>query len=149
MAAANSVIRHNVGRKGKELWTDRGEGDPVVLYEVPDDQMEAMAVLLERAPDLDGVFLCSDYMAVAAMEVIRAAGLRVPDDVAVAGYDDVPLAAWCNPRLTTIHQPVHRGGALMVDLLFAMLDGQPASPVTLPVNLVVRDSCGEAQSTKT
>ena len=45
LAAANSVIRHNVGRKGKELWTDRGEGDPVVLFEVPDDQMEAMAVL--------------------------------------------------------------------------------------------------------
>jgi DNA helicase-2/ATP-dependent DNA helicase PcrA len=45
LAAANSVIRHNVGRKGKELWTDRGEGDPVALYEVPDDQMEAMAVL--------------------------------------------------------------------------------------------------------
>ncbi|HET9887714.1 MAG TPA: UvrD-helicase domain-containing protein, partial [bacterium] len=45
LAAANSVVRHNVGRKGKELWTDRGEGDPVVLFEVPDDQMEAMAVL--------------------------------------------------------------------------------------------------------
>jgi len=45
LAAANSVIRHNVGRKGKELWTDKGEGDPVVLYEVSDDQMEAMAVL--------------------------------------------------------------------------------------------------------
>jgi len=109
----------------------------------PGGGQEAMAALLERAPDLDAVFLCSDYMAVAAMEVIRATGRRLPEDVAVAGYDDVPLAAWSNPRLTTIHQPIHRGGALMVDLLFAMLDGQAVSPVTLPVELVVRDSCGE------
>ncbi|MFN8377604.1 MAG: LacI family DNA-binding transcriptional regulator [Anaerolineae bacterium] len=107
--------------------------------------MEAMAALLEHAPDLDGVFLCSDYMAVAAMEVIRGTGRRVPEDVAVAGYDDVPMAAWSNPRLTTIHQPIHRGGALMVDLLFSMLDGKHVSPVTLPVHLVVRGSCGADQ----
>ncbi|MBL8147533.1 MAG: LacI family DNA-binding transcriptional regulator [Anaerolineae bacterium] len=119
--------------------------ESLILYSdfSPGGGREAMAALLEREPGLDGVFLCSDYMAVAAMEVIRASGRRVPEDVAVAGYDDVPLAAWCNPRLTTIHQSVHRGGALMVDLLFAMLDGQPAAPVTLPVHLVVRDSCGE------
>lgn len=108
----------------------------------PSGGREAMAALLERAPDLDAVFLCSDYMAVAALEVIRASGRRVPGDLAVVGYDDVPLAALSNPRLTTVQQPIHQGGALMVELLFALLDGQRVSPVTLPVGLVVRDSCG-------
>lgn len=111
----------------------------------PGSATEAMSRMFQRAPDLDAVFLCSDYIAVAAMEVIRAAGRRVPDDVSVVGYDDVPLAAYCTPRLTTIHQPIHRGGVQMVASLFAMLDGQPTAPVTLPVHLVIRDSSG-AQS---
>lgn len=108
----------------------------------PGGATAAMTALLERAPDLDAVFLCSDYMAVAAMEVMRAAGRRVPDDVSVVGYDDVPLAAYCTPRLTTLHQPIHRGGQKCVESLFALLDGQQLTPVTLPVHLVIRDSCG-------
>ncbi len=108
----------------------------------PGGATTAMRTLLERAPDFDAVFLCSDYMAVAAMEVIRASGRRVPDDVSVVGYDDVPLAAYCTPRLTTIHQPIHRGGAQMVEALFSMLDNQQPAPVTMPVQLVIRDSCG-------
>lgn len=102
----------------------------------------AMTALLERAPDFDAVFLCSDYMAVAAMEVMRAAGRRVPDDISVVGYDDVPLAAYCTPRLTTLHQPIHRGGQKCVESLFALLDGQQPEPITLPIHLVIRDSCG-------
>jgi DNA-binding LacI/PurR family transcriptional regulator len=113
----------------------------------PGGATAAMTALLERAPDLDAVFLCSDYMAVAAMEVMRAAGRRVPDDVSVVGYDDVPLAAYCTPRLTTLHQPIHRGGAKCVETLFALLDGQQPAPLTLPVNLVIRDSCGAISET--
>jgi DNA-binding LacI/PurR family transcriptional regulator len=100
----------------------------------------AVETLLRRAPDLDGLFACSDFMAVAAMEALRAAGRRVPTDVAVVGYDDVPLASYCSPRLTTIRQPIHAGGALLVQMLFALLDGAAAESVVLPVELVARDS---------
>lgn len=102
----------------------------------------AMADLLQRAPDLDGVFLCSDYMALAALEFLRSSGRRVPADVSVVGYDDVPLAAYSSPRITTIHQPIPLGGEQLVEALFAQLDGRPAASITLPVHLVIRDSCG-------
>lgn len=102
----------------------------------------AMHRLLERAPDLDAVFLCSDFMSVAALEVLRAEGRRVPEDVAVIGYDDIPLAAYCSPRLTTVRQPIHEGGRLMVQKLFDLIEGKPTESTILPYELIIRDSCG-------
>lgn len=100
----------------------------------------AAETLLQRAPDLDGVFVCSDFMAVAVMDALRAHGRRVPTAVSVVGYDDVPLASYCSPRLTTIRQRIHEGGALMVDKLFDLIDGTPTASALLPVELIVRDS---------
>jgi len=100
----------------------------------------AAHTLLDRAPDLDGIFACSDFMAVAVMEALRARGRSVPADVSVVGYDDVPLASYCSPRLTTIRQQTHEGGKRMVDTLFALIEGKPAQSVVLPVELIVRDS---------
>jgi DNA-binding LacI/PurR family transcriptional regulator len=104
--------------------------------------VQAVAELLDRAPDLDGVFVCSDFMSIAAMEVLRERGRRVPGDISVVGYDDIQLAAYCSPRLTTIRQQVHEGGRLMVQKLFALIEGEPAASAVLPLELVVRDSCG-------
>jgi DNA-binding LacI/PurR family transcriptional regulator len=102
--------------------------------------------LLDRAPDIDGLFLCSDFMSVAAMEVLRGRGRQVPDDVSVVGYDDIPLAAYCSPKLTTIRQPIQEGGRLMVrkliELIEGKLEGTSAESVILPTQLIVRDSCG-------
>lgn len=108
----------------------------------PQAGLTAMTELLDRDPNLDAVFLCSDFMAVSAMEVLRLRGRVVPDDVSIIGYDDIPLAAYSNPRLTTVRQPIHEAGRLLVRKLFDMLDGKSVEPTVLPFELIIRDSCG-------
>lgn len=122
--------------------------DDLILFTdfTPQVAAQATQTLLDRAPDLDALFLCSDFTAVAAMEVIRAGGRRVPDDVSVVGYDDIPLAAYCSPRLTTIRQPIRKAGQLLVQKLFALIDGQSVDDEILPFELIVRDSCGANQA---
>jgi len=104
----------------------------------------AMQQLLTRRPD--AVFVASDMMAIGALRVLREAGLRVPEDVAIVGFDDVPQAARTEPPLTTVRQPVYRLGAIAVDSLLDLIDHQDSSPrrIVLPTELVVRASCGSA-----
>ncbi|AXK35836.1 LacI family transcriptional regulator [Streptomyces armeniacus] len=108
----------------------------------------AMAELLDRTPDLDAVFAGSDLMASGAIRTLRAYGRRVPEDVAVVGYDDLEPAAWADPPLTTVRQDVEGMGRMMAELLMRRLglapesrgaDGVPASVVT-SARLVVRAS---------
>jgi DNA-binding LacI/PurR family transcriptional regulator len=96
----------------------------------------AAAWLLDRIPRLDALFVASDAMAAGALQALRKAGRRVPEDVAVIGFDDAPLAAFTTPALTTVRQPVEELGAVTAALLL-----QPAAdnPV-LPTELVVRAS---------
>jgi DNA-binding LacI/PurR family transcriptional regulator len=82
----------------------------------------AMTALLERAPDLDAVFVASDVMAVGALRALRDAGRRIPDDVAVVGFDDAAVAQTCDPPLTTVAQPLEDMTALMVDLLLRRIE---------------------------
>lgn len=112
----------------------------------------ATARLLERVPDVDAVFVASDLMALGAMAQLRRLGRRVPDDVAVVGFDDIPDAAHADPPLTTLRQHTVDQGRLMVRLLLARTrpelladDGglpsvRDADHVILPVELVRRDS---------
>ncbi|KSW29715.1 LacI family DNA-binding transcriptional regulator [Cellulomonas sp. B6] len=99
-----------------------------------------MDTLLDRAPDLDAVFAASDLMAAGALGVLRRRGLRVPEDVAVGGFDDSGLAATLDPPLTTIHQPFDRISAEMVAMLLDVVGGAPHSAVTMPAELVRRAS---------
>jgi DNA-binding LacI/PurR family transcriptional regulator len=100
----------------------------------------AMARLLERWPDLDAVFAESDNMAAGALRALRAAGRTVPDDVAVVGFDDLPIAQTTDPALTTVHQPVQALGREMAKMLIDLMDGEQPSPLLLPTHLVVRAS---------
>ncbi len=88
----------------------------------------------------DGVLACSDMLALQAVQALRALARRVPADVAVVGYDDMPLASFSDPPLTTVHQPVALAGAELVDALLALLRGEAAPSRTLAVHLVVRGS---------
>ncbi|MFE3593230.1 LacI family DNA-binding transcriptional regulator [Streptomyces niveus] len=89
----------------------------------------AMELLLAEQPDLDGVFAANDLMAVGACRVLRERGRRVPDDVAVIGFDDSRAAASCRPPLTTVRQPVEDMAAEMSRLLLDRLS-RPDRPVT-------------------
>jgi DNA-binding LacI/PurR family transcriptional regulator len=100
----------------------------------------AMETLLATAPDLDAVFVASDLMALGALEALGRAGRRVPEDVAVVGFDDSPAANAARPALTTVRQPWRRISAEMVRLLLALFDGQEPAAVLLPTELVRRES---------
>lgn len=102
----------------------------------------AMRQLLSQEPE--AVFAASDTMAFGAIQAIREAGLKVPDDIAIVGFDDLPLAAQCDPPLTTIRQPVQRNGKLAVETLIEMLETAPHPPrhIVLPTELIIRSSCG-------
>ncbi|MEU2349728.1 LacI family DNA-binding transcriptional regulator [Modestobacter sp. NPDC049651] len=82
----------------------------------------AMEQLLARVPDLDAVFAASDPMAVGALRVLRAAGRRVPEDVAVVGFDDADVAQTCDPPLTTVAQPLADMTQEMTELLLRQVD---------------------------
>lgn len=100
----------------------------------------AMGKLLAQAPDLDAVFVGSDLMATGALAALRRAGRRVPEDVAVGGFDDSSVASTAQPPLTTIRHPLTRISSEMVRLLLELMAGQPPAAVLLPTQLVVRES---------
>ena len=97
----------------------------------------AMRALLDRCPDIDAVFAASDPMALGALRALREAGRKVPDDVALVGFDDGPLAAVSDPPLTTVHQPMERLGREMATMLLGQIS---SGGVTAPEQLVLEAS---------
>lgn len=100
----------------------------------------AMQRLLEQAPDLDAVFVNSDLMAIGAINVIQNSGKRVPEDIAVVGYDDLSIANYNNLPLTTVRQNISLAGKLLAQNLIQYIQTGVVTNVTLPVELVVRKS---------
>lgn len=121
---------------------DLGLGEELIAYGdySAASGRRAMAELLERVPDLDAVFAANDLMATGALSTLREAGRRVPEDVAVGGFDDTGPAAETDPPLTTMRQPFAAISAEMVSVLLGMVDGAGPKFVTLPAELVVRRS---------
>jgi len=103
----------------------------------------AMRELLTRSPRPRAVFATNDMMAIGAMVAIREAGLRVPDDIAIAGFDDITVARLLNPPLTTVAQFPQHLGQRAAELLFERLDGSVSGDgrrVEMPYELMVRSS---------
>ena len=103
---------------------------------------EATSTLLQRGAAFDAVFAASDLIAIGAMRALASRGLRVPADVAVVGFDDIPMASFVNPPLTTVQQDTRRAGELLVETLLNLIHGDRAQSIKLPATLVVRQSCG-------
>ncbi|MGD0274282.1 MAG: substrate-binding domain-containing protein [Gaiellaceae bacterium] len=103
--------------------------------------MEQLLALEERP---EAVFCASDTMALGAIRAAHAAGLRVPDDIAVVGFDDASFASVMEPALTTVRQDKPGLGAAACEALVRIIDGTTSGPpvVVLPVELIVRESCG-------
>lgn len=101
----------------------------------------AMTRILEAGVRPDGLFIASDLMARGALAVLGRAGIRVPDDLAIVGFDDSPVATSVTPALTTMRQPSLAQGEKMADVLLDLLAGRDPDHVTvLETELVVRDS---------
>nr|WP_297424537.1 LacI family DNA-binding transcriptional regulator [uncultured Actinotalea sp.] len=102
----------------------------------------AMEELLEREPDVDGVFAASDAVAAGALDALRAAGRRVPEDVGVVGFDDSSWALRTHPQLTTVHQPASLLGERAAESVLAQVSGSAPEPggTLLETHVVVRGS---------
>jgi LacI family transcriptional regulator len=106
----------------------------------------SMQRLLPARPD--AVFAASDIMAIGAMRAAREAGLRIPEDVAFVGFDDLPIATLSDVQLTTIRQPVLQFGAKAVEVLIDLIENgiQPPRHIIMETELVIRESCGAVRS---
>lgn len=89
-----------------------------------------------------GVFCYNDMVAIGALMACRELGLAVPEEVSVVGYDDVEMASYVTPSLTTIHQPKLRLGEIAMQMLLDMMEGRPVQDQVLPNQLIVRHSAG-------
>ena len=103
---------------------------------------EAARELLRRGLAFDAIFAASDLIAIGAMKALHEQGLRVPEDVAVAGFDDIPMAAYVNPSLSTVQQDTKLAGNLLVETLLKLINDEPVESFTLPVKLALRRSSG-------
>jgi DNA-binding LacI/PurR family transcriptional regulator len=119
---------------------DQSLVQPAHFY--PESAMEAIEVLVERGIDFDGVVAASDMIAIGAMRGLTNCGKSVPTEVSVMGYDDVLVAAYASPALSTIRQDVTKAGRLMVNKLLRMIEGETVQSSTLPTDLIIRESCG-------
>jgi LacI family transcriptional regulator len=105
----------------------------------------AMQQLLPLRPE--AVFAASDTMAIGAIRAVRDAGLRVPEDIAFVGFDDLPVASLSDFSLTTVRQPIIQFGAKAVDTLIDLIENgiKPSRRIIMDTELVIRDSCGASQ----
>jgi DNA-binding LacI/PurR family transcriptional regulator len=102
---------------------------------------------LARKGDATAVFVANDQMAIGVLHAFAEAGLRVPDDVSVVGFDDIPEAGYLNPALTTVRQDFQAIGQKAIDLVTATLDGSTTSVPLLPPELIIRDSTAPHEET--
>lgn len=111
------------------------------LYEYSGGR-DAMEELLRKAPDVDGVFAASDAVAAGALDALRAAGRRVPEDVGVVGFDDSSWARRTDPQLTTVHQPARLLGERAAESVLAQIQGETADGLgtLLETHVVARGS---------
>jgi DNA-binding LacI/PurR family transcriptional regulator len=152
-------IVHITGPLDYQVSLDRLEGyklalqynktlfDPALVIEqnfTMESGSEAAAQLCRSGTEFDAIFAGNDRMAIGAMRELLKAGIRVPQDVAIVGYDNMEMAEVTTPALTTIHQPMRRMGTVAAQMLLAELSGQPVEngQVVVPSELVVRESCG-------
>lgn len=134
LAGWRDVMRSATGDAPAEL-VERGDFQAETGY-------EGTKRLLARLPHLDAIFAGADLIALGVLQALREAGRRVPDDVAVVGFDDIPAAQRTDPPLTTVHQPVEAIGARMATMLLSRISGVPVDPpwAVLPTELVHRGS---------
>ena len=103
---------------------------------------QAAEKLLESGADFDGIFAVTDVIAIGAMRALQDAGRRVPEDVAVVGFDDMPLAAHVTPALTTVRQDIKLASEGLVDAIVGLIEGHPVESTLMAPQLIVRQSCG-------
>ena len=119
--------------------------NPELILEVPFDMHHAQAAfhdVLERRVRFDAAVCASDVMALSAIATLSESGVRVPEDIAVVGYDDIGLAAYSRPPLTSVRQNIRWAGRVLVESVLGLINGEQVTDTTLASTLIVRRSCG-------
>lgn len=98
--------------------------------------------LVGRNCGFDGIIAASDLIAIGAIRALADAGLHVPEDVAIVGFDDMPAARFGNPALSTVSQNTKRAAELLVELIVRQINGEKVQSHIIPAPLIVRESCG-------
>ena len=103
---------------------------------------QAAKKLLAEKKGIEAIFCVNDVMALGAMNAIQEEGLKIPEDIAVVGFDDIELAALSKPSLSTVAQPKYESGKIAAELLFKQIEGaqSPGKYYSIEPNLVVRQS---------
>jgi DNA-binding LacI/PurR family transcriptional regulator len=107
-----------------------------------DSGFEAVSDLMDRGVKFDGIVATSDMLAIGAMRALSMRGISVPNDVSVVGYDDIDVASYSSPALTSIRQDVLKAGHLLVTKVLRQLSGHNSPSERLQTELIVRGSCG-------
>ena len=121
------------------------EVDERLIVEGHYDEPSGYQRMLELIPlGVDAVFCASDVMALGALRAAASIGLRVPGDVAIVGFDDIPFTSTNQPALTTVSQPIAELGSMATQMLIRLIDGAPVEQpaVVLPAHLIIRSTCG-------
>jgi DNA-binding LacI/PurR family transcriptional regulator len=124
---------------GCEVWPDLQVDATDSIEHVGFDATRHM---IDTGVKFDAIFAASDLLAIGAIRALVESGLRVPGDVAVVGFDDIPIANYVNPPLTTVLQDTKLAGERLVDTLIKLVHGEAIGNQLLPAKLVVRRSCG-------
>jgi LacI family repressor for deo operon, udp, cdd, tsx, nupC, and nupG len=130
----------------REGMTKLGRGDVQNLLYMGDFSLdsgaEAARAILAKDKLPSAILAANDAMAIGALQIIKRQGLRVPQDISLVGFDDIKFSAYCDPPLTTIHQPRTRIGELSMQMMLDILNGRETTPgrCELPHKLVIRDS---------
>ena len=157
VALGRTRIAHLAGPQEWREARDRRDGWRAALAEVglepgpmaigdwrSESGVTAFEQILAADPHIDGLFAASDQMALGALQVANARGIRIPDELAVVGFDGLPEAAQFTPSLTTIRQPLAEMGRLAVRELLLALDAEPGVDIVrnlvLPTELIIGDS---------
>ncbi|MEE2002978.1 LacI family DNA-binding transcriptional regulator [Alkalimonas sp. MEB108] len=104
----------------------------------------AVQNLLDSGKAVDAIFCASDLIAIGVMQGIQQRGLQVPDDIAVMGFDDIPVASYTTPPLSTIQQDTSLAGEMLVENLLRLVNNQPIETNQIEPKIVIRTSCGTA-----
>ena len=103
----------------------------------------ALQLLALKEP-FDAIFCASDLIAIGVIKALRERGKNIPDDIAVVGYDNIPLSEFIRPTLTTVQQDTKLAGEVLVETLLNRINNQEVKTTMLPAELIIRESCGSS-----
>lgn len=140
--APEFFARYNGHQKALKLANVEQKAVQQDAISTEDSGYEATLTLLKNHPYIDAIVCASDLIAIGVIRALRANNIAIPEQIAVVGFDNVPVASFANPALTTVKQDTILAGEILVDSLLKLIAGEKVEHYLMPVDLVIRQSSG-------